>query len=171
MKKKLGRNTWISIEGVRKLLLIARLTIFLVMLGILHLGAGDFQQTFVVNGKVTNTDGEPIPGVTVIVKGTTTGAVTGIDGDYEINAPDRNSTIVFSFIGMTTQEVPIEGRSSIDITMEETMEALEEVIVVGYGTQKRMNLTGSVATVNLDKVDTRPVTQISQILAGTTTGV
>ncbi len=95
-----------------------------------------------VSGTVKDERGEPIPGVTVLVKGTTIGAVTGLDGSYALSAPE-GSTLVFSFIGYVAQEINVGNQSTIDVTLREDETSLDEVVVVGYGTQKRTNLTGA----------------------------
>ena len=115
------------------------------------------QQTHNVTGTIRSAStGEALPGVNILVKGTETGTITGMDGTYSIEAPDANSVLVFSYIGYITQEIGISGRSVVDVILEESLEALDEVIVIGYGTQKKINLTGSVSSVNLDKVEYRP---------------
>ena len=129
------------------------------------------QQNIKVTGTVTASTGETLPGVTILVKGTETGTITGMDGKYSIDVPDTNSVLVFSYVGYKTQEVNINDRTVVDVILEEGLEALEEVIVVGYGTQKKVNLTGSVSTVNLDNVEYRPVTELSQVLSGASAGI
>ena len=130
------------------------------------------QQNMQVTGTIRSAaTGEILPGVNILVKGTETGTITGMDGTYSIEAPDANSVLVFSYIGYITQEIGISGRSVVDVILEESLEALDEVIVIGYGTQKKVNLTGSVSSVNLDKVEYRPVTELSQVLSGATSGI
>ncbi len=129
------------------------------------------QQTQKVTGTVTASTGETLPGVNILVKGTETGTITGMDGKYSIEVPDANSVLTFSFVGYTTQEININGRSVVDVILEEGFEALDEVIVVGYGTQKKVNLTGSVSSVNLDNAEYRPVTELSQVLSGASAGI
>jgi len=131
------------------------------------------QQQITVTGKVTDSQtGEPMPGVNVVVKGTTIGTMTDGSGNYSLNVPDRNATLVFSFIGYTTQEIPLEGRSSLNVSLVSETIGLEEVVVVGYGTTRKVNLTGSVSTIKFDEViSNRPITNASQALAGSATGV
>src|SRR5688572_26761150 len=90
-----------------------------------------------ITGKVTSSKGEPLPGVTVLVKGTTIGATTGVDGSYAISVPEQNGTLVFSFIGFTTTEKTFSGPGAVNVAMAEDAKALQEVVVVGYGTQKK----------------------------------
>jgi TonB-linked SusC/RagA family outer membrane protein len=124
-----------------------------------------------IKGKVTDTLGASIPGVNVKLKGTTTGTTTDTDGNYAISAPDGNGSLVFSYLGFNTQEVQINGRNTITIQLKERASALNEVVVVGYGTQKKVNLTGAVSVVSGKDLDTRPVGQTSAALAGIAPGV
>jgi iron complex outermembrane receptor protein len=102
-----------------------------------------------VTGKVSaQEDNSPLPGVTVLVKGTTNGTATGGDGSYSINVPGNDAVLVFSFIGYTNQEVAVGTRSSIDVALAPDVQALSEVVVIGYGTQKKKDVTGSVAQVD-----------------------
>ena len=135
--------------------------------------AGSEVMEFVVTGKVTTGEsGEALPGVTVLVKGTTVATATDAEGNYTINAPDANSTLVFTFIGYQSLEEPINGRAEISITLQQDSESLDEVVVVGYGEQKKVNMTGAVSTVNFDEaLENRPITNASQALAGKVTGV
>lgn len=120
----------------------------------------------VVTGKVTSSDGELLPGVNVLLKGTTVGTVTDADGVYSLELPDLNGTLVFSFIGFMSQEVVVGGRTMIDISMQPDVQTLGEVVVVGYGTQKKMNLTGAVSTVSSEVFENRPLTNVAQALQG-----
>ena len=125
-----------------------------------------------VTGSVTaEADGMGLPGVNVLVKGSSTGTVTDIEGSYSINVPDENDTLVFSSIGYLTQEVPVNGRSVIDISLAEDVQSLEEVVVVGYGTQKRSDITGSVASVSAEEIADIPMTNIGAGLAGRVPGL
>lgn len=128
-------------------------------------------QSFTVNGVVTSgDDNSPIPGVTVSVSGTTNGTVTDLDGTYSLSVPE-GSTLVFSFIGYIPQEIPVNGRSVIDVVLAEDVKTLEEVVVVGYGTQKKVNLTGSVVSVSGEELSRRQVGQTSMALQGLAPGV
>ncbi|MGQ9621298.1 MAG: carboxypeptidase-like regulatory domain-containing protein, partial [Bacteroidales bacterium] len=129
-------------------------------------------QQQVVTGKVTDSQtGEPMPGVNVVVKGTTIGAITDANGNYSINVPDRNVTLVFSFIGYTNQEVPLGGRTTLDISLVSETIGLGEVVVVGYGTQKSSKITGAVSTVDSRALQDAPVSQLTQMLQGKLSGV
>ncbi|WP_084273514.1 SusC/RagA family TonB-linked outer membrane protein [Maribacter antarcticus] len=128
-------------------------------------------QDATVTGTVTSIeDGQALPGVNVLVKGTTQGAVTDFDGNYSIVA-NSNATLVFSYIGFTTQEITIKGQNQVDASMTEDATSLDEVILVGYGTQIKREVTGSVQTVNLTELSDIPVTQVGQKLQGQLAGV
>jgi hypothetical protein len=108
-------------------------------------GVSDLQQ-LKVSGKVTDSNTrELLIGATVVVKGTNTGATTSTDGTYTINVPDGSAILVFSFIGYTTQEVNVSGRTTLDVALIPVTTGLEEVVVVGYGTQKKETMTGSIS--------------------------
>lgn len=125
-----------------------------------------------VSGTVTDSEtGETLPGVSVLVSGTTTGTITGPDGDYSISVPDEDAVLVFSFIGYTTMRVPLEGRSIVDIELTTEAIGLDEVVVVGYGTQRRVTLTGSVTAVQSENLAHSPVTNVSNSLAGMLPGL
>src|SRR5690606_34105390 len=102
-----------------------------------------------VSGTVTSEmDGEGIPGVNILVKGTVTGTVTDLNGSYSLNVPNEDDILVFSSIGYLSQEVAVNGRTTIDIILAEDVQSLDQIVVVGYSTQKKVNLTGSVASVD-----------------------
>jgi TonB-linked SusC/RagA family outer membrane protein len=124
-----------------------------------------------IQGTVTDSHGESIPGVTVQLKGTQTGTITDIDGNFSLKIPGDAEVLVFSFVGMRTQEVLLEGKNSFDVVMQEDVMGLDEVVVVGYGVQKKVNLTGAVSSVDSEELENRPVTQTSQALAGLASGV
>jgi len=129
------------------------------------------QQNFKVTGTVTASTGETLPGVNILVKGTETGTITGMDGKYSIEAPDANSVLVFSYVGYTTQEININGRSVIDITLEVSVELLEEVVAIGYGTVKKSDLTGAVASITQEDLGNQALTSIDQMMQGKAAGV
>ena len=124
------------------------------------------QQQKSVSGKVTDSTGAPLPGVSVVIKGTTIGIITDMDGTYNLQKVPTDATLVFSFVGMKTQEISIGGKSSINVTLEEETVGIEEVVAVGYGTQKKVNLSGAVAAVKGDVLENRPITNIGQGLQG-----
>jgi TonB-linked SusC/RagA family outer membrane protein len=123
-------------------------------------------------GKVSNEKGEGLPGVSIIIKGSQRGAVTNTDGSYSLLVPDGAHTVVFSFVGFRSEEVSVaEGRTALDVVLKVDEKALEEVVVVGYGTQKKVNLTGSVATVNIDNMQSRQVSNSLAALQGQVAGL
>ncbi|OUJ75821.1 SusC/RagA family TonB-linked outer membrane protein [Hymenobacter crusticola] len=125
-----------------------------------------------VTGKVTAADSKDgLPGVTVVLKGTTVGAGTGPDGTFTLDIPNRTGTLVFSFVGYLTKEVPINGKSEINVTLGADTKALDEVVVVGYGTQKAGNVTGAITGVTAKEIEERPVNRIENALAGQMPGV
>ncbi|WP_299583878.1 TonB-dependent receptor [uncultured Sunxiuqinia sp.] len=124
-----------------------------------------------VSGKVTDESGEPLPGVTVLLKGTNNGTVTDINGNYSITDVPVNSTLLFSFIGMLSQEVVVSDQRSIDVTMKTDAIGIEEVVAVGYGTQRKANLTGAISSVNVEHLEGRAITQTSQALTGEMAGI
>ncbi|MFV0593622.1 MAG: TonB-dependent receptor [Draconibacterium sp.] len=124
-----------------------------------------------VTGKVVDTGGEVLPGVTVIIKGTTNGTVTNADGEYVLTNVSDDAVLQFSFVGMRTQEIEVGGQTSINVTLAEESIGLEEVVAVGYGVQKKINLTGSVANVGAQKLENRPMVNLSSGLGGLAAGV
>lgn len=120
-----------------------------------------------VTGVVTDQRGLPLPGVTIVVKGTTTGTVTNADGNFSLAIPPSAQILTFSFVGMRTQEIPVEGRTTFTVVMEEETIGVDEVVVVGYGTQKKVNLTGAVTQLSAQDLQDRPVTNMTQALQGT----
>jgi TonB-linked SusC/RagA family outer membrane protein len=124
-----------------------------------------------ITGRVTDTDGLPLPGVSVVVKGTTIGTVTNNDGEFSLSIPLDAETLQFSFVGMRTQEIPIEGRTTFTVVMEEETIGIDEVVAVGYGTMKKSDLTGSVVSVNSEELLKRPTTNLGQALQGKASGV
>ena len=129
------------------------------------------QQQLTVTGKVTDQDGQPLPGTTVMIKGTTQGTITDADGNYSLSDVPSDATLVFSFVGMETQEINVANRTKIDVTLQEEAVALQEVVAVGYGTQRRESLTGSLQVVKSDKLKdiTSPTTE--NLLNGKVPGV
>ena len=147
----------------------------IVLLAFVFLFSGHFLvngQTTSLSGTVTETGTDiSLPGVSVFVKGTTVGTVTSSDGSYSLQVPSNAKTLVFSFVGLKTLEVAYTGQSTINVQMEEETVGLEEVVAVGYGVQKKVNLTGSISTLKLDEAQNRPIANASQALAGLASGV
>ncbi len=144
---------------------VVRLTfIFVLLFGVQSMYAQNS-----ISGTVT--DGtSPLPGASVVVKGTTTGSVADFDGNYTITA-DGNATLVFSYVGFATQEIAINGRTSINVSLTEDAQSLSEVVVIGYGTQRKADLTGSIGSVGSADIINKPITSPDQALAGTISGV
>ncbi len=135
-----------------------------------HSEAVSLQQN-IVKGIVNDRNGDPLPGVTVSVKGNIQKAVaTGVDGTFSLDA-GSSDILVFSFIGMETVEVPVSGKNYLKITMEEAVVSLDDVIVVAYGTTKRETFTGSASVVSNDKLEARPISSFTEALSANTTGV
>ena len=125
-----------------------------------------------ISGQVTDGEtGDPLPGVNVLAKGTSSGTVTDIEGSYRLTVDDEVTTLVFSSIGYVSQEVEINGQTAIDLTLATDIQALSEVVVIGYGTQKKSDLTGAVTSVKAETLQERPAASLNQSLAGRMTGV
>ena len=125
-----------------------------------------------VSGVVKDATGEPIPGVSVIVDGNTSlGTVTDIDGNYSIGLPDASVSLVFSFIGFETQKIPVNNRRIIDVVMGEDVQLIDEVVVVAYGTQKKVNLTGAVSAVTSKEISTATNSNVQNLLTGKLPGL
>ena len=123
-----------------------------------------------ISGVVSDGTGQPLPGVNVLVKGTTTGAVSDFDGIYTINAAS-DAVLEFSYLGFATQDVGVDSRTSIDVTMQEDASQLDEVVVIGYGTSTKKDLVSSVASVKSDVLENQPVARVDQALQGRAAGV
>jgi TonB-linked SusC/RagA family outer membrane protein len=131
----------------------------------------DQPQQKTVRGTVADQKGEAIPGVTVTVKGTTRGTITDVDGNFSLSIPADAEVLVFSFVGMRTQEVPIEDENTFNVSLEEDLVGLDEVVVVGYGTMKKSDLTGAVARADMSALDNSPNVNVLQGLKGTVPGL
>jgi TonB-linked SusC/RagA family outer membrane protein len=128
-------------------------------------------QSQTLRGRITDGTGSPLPGVTVLVKGTENGTATDSEGRFQLNAGQANVTLVLSFIGFDTKEVAASAGTDLQVTLTESAKALSEVVVVGYGTQKKVNLTGAVAVVSGEQLTQRPVASSSLALQGNAPGV
>src|SRR5690625_480097 len=122
---------------------------------------------FSVSGIVTDQEGEPLIGVNIQVKGSNKGTSTDFDGEFTLEDIDENAILVISYVGYQTQEIPVAGKSRLEIVMMSDAELLDEVVVVGYGTQKKVNVTGSVDIISEEKIASRPASNVSQLLQGT----
>jgi len=127
------------------------------------------QQT--ITGTVTSSeDGTPVPGVNVFIKGTTQGTITSAEGEFSIEA-DRGATLVFSYVGMQSREIPVGDQTVMDVVMEPDYARLDEVVVIGYGSMKKSDLTGAVASLKSDEIDKQPITSMEQAMSGKLAGV
>lgn len=135
------------------------------------LGNSFESQERIITGTITNEDNEPLPGVNILLKGTSQGTTSDFNGKYMLQVPDEDAVLVFSFIGYETQEMAVRSRTSINITMEVDMKTLEEVVVVGYGEMEKRDITGSVASVNADEIQAVPVYNVEQALKARAAGV
>lgn len=129
-----------------------------------------FAQTQSVSGKVTSETGETLPGVNILVKGTSSGTISDINGKYNLTSVDKDATLIFSFIGNVTEEISINGRSVIDVTMKEDVQSLDQVVVIGYGEMKKSDLTGSVMRIDAEKFQNQSMAQLTDMLTGTVAG-
>lgn len=128
-------------------------------------------QTIHLSGTVVDKSGEPLIGVNVSIKGTTTGTITDLDGKYTLEAPNSNAVVVFSYIGYKTEEIPVGSQTVINMTLQEDTQIIDEVVVVGYGVQKKVTVTGSVASLKGEELKTSPTTNITNAMVGRMPGV
>lgn len=162
-----------------KLLLPVKIVVLLLFCGLAFPSIGsateitttDDQQQLRVTGTVTDAStGQAMPGVNILVKGTSLGAITDVDGNYAIANVDRNATLVFSFIGYVTQEISLGGRTVVNVSLAQEITDLDEVVVVGYSTQKRANVVGSVTSISGQSIQSIPAPNVSTSLSGRLTG-
>lgn len=149
----------------------SRISFFMFLLSFFGSSAFTMLSAQAVSGKVTDEKGEPLVGVSVTVKATTLGTVTNTEGAYDINVPSKDAVLVFSYIGFLNQEVQVGNQNIIGITLQSDDKALSEVLVVGYGTQKKINATGAIDVVKGDALTNRPTTTVSQALQGKVSGM
>lgn len=128
------------------------------------------QNTDIISGRVSSSIGEPMIGASVMVKGTTNGTITDLDGNFKVEA-SSTATLIISYVGYVTQEVQIAGRKAVNITLKEDTGLLEEIVVVGFGTQKKVNLTGAVGLADAESLKERPVLNATQALQGLVPGL
>ncbi len=123
-----------------------------------------------VSGTVSDATG-PLPGASVVVKGTTTGTQTDFDGNFSLDNIGEDAVLSISYVGYMAQEIPVEGRSTIEVTLQEDAQALDEVVVVAYGTSTKKDLTGAVGIIPSDEITSFPNTSVDQAIQGKTAGV
>jgi TonB-dependent SusC/RagA subfamily outer membrane receptor len=167
MKKNYLSNRSKEPFQLLKLFRILKITAILLFAVIITVGA----QQKSVSGTVTDATDQPLPGVTVVVKGTFQGTVTDIDGKYSISSLPDNAILVFSFVGMLTQEITVGTQSTINISMQIDAIGIEEVVATGYGTQKKINLSGSVGAVDGATMTKRAAVSTQNLLEGRVSGL
>ena len=152
-----------------------KITLFVVLLSTVQILANgaelNFQQQKSISGKVNNSSGSSLTGVSVVLKGTTTGSITDVNGNYSLANVPANATLQFSFVGMKTQEIAVAGKTIINVTLVEESININEVVVVGYGTQRKGNLTGSISYVKSEKLIVAPVANVTNLLTGRLPGL
>src|SRR2546423_2785138 len=130
-----------------------------------------FGQGRTITGKITDEKNKPVVNATIVVKGTTIGTTTNENGNYVLNVPSRAATLVVSYIGMGEKEIDLSSTDTYNVTLSSKTKDLQEVVVVGYGTQKRANLTASISTVKAPDIENRPFTSVDQMLEGKVPGL
>ncbi|MDE6173181.1 MAG: TonB-dependent receptor plug domain-containing protein, partial [Bacteroides sp.] len=154
--------------------LLSRMSIFhrlffIALFSVFSLGV--VAQTKTVKGTVIDGTGEPVIGASVLVKGSTNGVITDIDGNFTLLNVPESGTIQISFVGYKTQDIPVAGKSSLKVTLAEDTEMLDEVVVVGYGVQKKSDVTGALTSVGAEELQARPVSNAFEALQGKAAGV
>jgi len=134
-------------------------------------GSGSQQYGSKVKGTVKSASGESLPGVSVVIKGTSIGTITDLDGIYELSNVSSDATLVFSFVGMKMQEVAVGNKAAINVVLEEETIGIEEVVAVGYGVMKKSDVTGSMVSINANKLDKSTIKSVDQMLQGKSSGV
>ena len=148
-----------------------RFLLLLIVIQLIGISSYAEAQQLSVSGTVKDQKGSPLPGVTVQIKGTTSGTLTDVNGKFSLPNVASNATLSFSFVGMTTQEIPVNGQAKIDVTLAESSTGLDEVVVVGYGTARKVNLTGAFSSVTSEKLKSIPTSNIVTGLAGQLPGL
>ena len=183
MKQKLTNPIPLLRLGIQKHRLIIKLVLITFILSIFqsninYLGASNLNansdnllQQITITGVVKDNSGQAMPGVSVRVEGTTIGTLTDVNGRYTIEVPRTDMELVFSFVGYAVLSEPLNGRTVVDVTMEETMEALEEIVVVGYGTQRKKDVTSAIAVVDAEAISKAPVSNVTSALVGLSPGI
>ncbi|RAJ11114.1 TonB-linked SusC/RagA family outer membrane protein [Chitinophaga skermanii] len=150
---------------------VGRITCALLLFAAIMLPLQLLAQSRQVSGTVKNDRGESLPGVIVREKGTSSGAASNETGKFTVNVTGANPTLIFSFIGYNTLEVPVNGRATIDVTLQVSEKTLDQVVVVGYGTMRKSDITGSISSVSAKDIKATPAASLSQALAGRAAGV
>ncbi len=176
MDNKIVEITWRRFNHFWKLFLVIGLCMISTQViatdsSVSWFGDGDQGQTKTITGKVVDENGDPVPGVSIVVKGTTIGTTTDVSGLYTITNIPEDAILVFSFVGMLTQEINTANQTKIDVVMENESFGLNEVVAVGYGTQKKVNVTGAVSAIESDAINNKTMTSLSSGLQGLSSGV
>jgi TonB-linked SusC/RagA family outer membrane protein len=179
MEQKLTNPIPLLKPGIQKHLLIVKLVLITFVLSLfqnlgasnLSINSDDLLQQTRVTGIVKDTGGQPMPGVSVRVEGTTIGTLSDVNGRYTVEVPRTDMVLIFSFVGYADLRAPLNGRTVVDVTMEETMEALEEIVVVGYGTQRKKDVTSAIAVVDAQSIYKMPVSSATNALVGLAPGI
>ncbi len=129
------------------------------------------QAGFKITGKVVDSKGQPLPGVNIVEKGTSNGIITDFEGKYTLNVSSANAIVMYTFIGFKVQEIPVNNTSVIDVTLKEDVTALDDVVVVGYGVQKKSDVTGAMTRVSSEELNVRPVSSAIEAMQGQAAGV
>lgn len=165
MRKRLKKRRYPAcLQNVNRFIQVTVLLIILYPAAVV--GADSSQQQKRITGTITEENGNPLPGATVIIEGTTVGTTSDANGKFSIEVTKENAVLVFSFMGYKMQKVVSNGKPVIDINMVPDFQALEEIVVVGYGTQKKVNLSGAVDVVSSKAIESRPVSNVVQALQG-----
>ena len=130
-----------------------------------------YSQERTITGTITDKTGAPLLGVSVAIKGTTAGTITDVDGNYSLKIPGNDAVLVATYVGYADQQVTVGDRSVVNIVMEESITELDQVVVIGYGTQKKSDLTGSVASISSEDMQAVPVARVDEALEGRAAGV
>jgi TonB-linked SusC/RagA family outer membrane protein len=171
---KLNNKTWFLIQrkDAGKFLNIMKIALLLFILSSIQLfGSGNNQQMTTITGKIVDENDQPLPGVNVVQKGTLNGTTTDIEGNYLINVPLENVTLVFTAVGYNTIEKPVDGQKKIDLKMEVDVESLNEVVVIGYGAVTKRELTGAVSSVKEGDFNPGAVTNALELVQGKIAGL
>jgi len=147
---------------------------FIILLGISNAAfsqGNQLNQKVSITGNVSDNEGSPLPGVNIMIKGTSIGTVTDFDGKYNITVENSKSILVFSFIGHISKEIEVGNRTKIDVKLEADVKGLDEVVVVGYGTEKKSDITGALSSVSSEEIKEMPVYNVNQALQGRAAGV
>lgn len=164
------KNYFMCCINQKNKLKVNRRVIFLFMLVFICFSLFAQSEKMVVQGYVTDAARDPLPGVTITVKGTSDGVITNVDGEYSITV-SKNAILIFSYVGFVDQEIPIAGSKILNVTMEEEIGKLDEVVIVGYGTQKKVSVTGSVSNISTKELAKISTPSLSNTLGGQIPGI